>query len=193
MKHTRKEDFNWFLDGIYYPVYRFIRWEVLQIPWKMKLAYQRVRKGYDMTATWSIDYWFTELVPKMIRELAENTHGVPSEFSPDDSSPHEDALEKWQTKLREIADDLEAWKNITDLDYSFNAEWKTLHDKRNLRWRFEKIPNREDVSEMKFESDLTEAEDARFWELQKQLEAESYERWKRGMAEFTKYFGNLWD
>src|SRR5579871_6411506 len=44
---------------------------------EVKFAYQRVVRGWDDRAVWSIDYWLDDKMPAMLRKLKEDKHGVP--------------------------------------------------------------------------------------------------------------------
>ena len=47
---------------------------------EIKHIYQRAKKGYSYRDLWSIDHWFMETIPKMLRDFMENLHGCPNEF-----------------------------------------------------------------------------------------------------------------
>lgn len=78
-------------------------------PWKIvvqffrnwKMARQRARRGWCDRDWWNMDYWFLEVVPDMLRALAENCHGFPD----GDDFPTYDSWVHW---LNDIADRLSA-------------------------------------------------------------------------------------
>ncbi len=60
------------LYGFEGPVEKFNRWRR-----NIKFAYQRIRYGYCDSDVWSIDYWFLKVMPGMLQQLKETTHGYP--------------------------------------------------------------------------------------------------------------------
>jgi len=181
------DDLKWW-EKIYYPVYRFWKYKVACFPFDVKCFIQRGRRGWSEKDVWSVDDYLTRIIPEMLRELAKNPMGCPEGFI-DTEEPY--SCDKWSAKLREIADGLEQWEVITSYRFPFNAEWKALEDKRNLRWNFE--PAKNGCSEMKFSDDFTKEEQDRYWVLSKHLEEVAMSEWHSAMADFQKYFGNLWD
>lgn len=47
---------------------------------KVKWAYQRVARGWDDTAVWSIDWWLDNKMPDMLRQLKRDKHGIPMDM-----------------------------------------------------------------------------------------------------------------
>jgi len=100
-------------------------------PWKpirecfqeVKWAWQRVFKGYDDRATWGIDSYLADLIPKLASELKENNIGTPFDMwdgmVPVDNcfnySEEDDkvAETKWREILEKIA---EGFKSYSELD-----------------------------------------------------------------------------
>lgn len=93
-------------------------WHTLTHPWKIiefcivqtKWAFQRVFRGWDDRAIWSIDWYLAKLIPQLMRELAKITHGTPAEMYPEDSAEREitqeeddEAIKKWHDILEKIA------------------------------------------------------------------------------------------
>jgi hypothetical protein len=60
------------LYGFESPKEKFNRWRR-----NIKFAYQRIRYGYCDSDVWSIDYWFLKVMPGMLQQLKETTHGYP--------------------------------------------------------------------------------------------------------------------
>lgn len=105
-------------------------WLILEY-WKnhIKWAWQRVFRGWDDRAVWSIDYYFANTLPQMIRMLKEKKIGIPVQMF--DEEPYEVenkclgynnddmaiAEAKWDKILDEIADGFEAYKNIDDVPF----------------------------------------------------------------------------
>lgn len=99
--------------------------------WKneIKWAWERITKGYDERALWSIDYYIADLIVKLLIEFKNHHHGVPSDMF--DGMPYEDeqhythskenwkiADEKWCNILQEIIDGFEEYVN-NDINYDY--------------------------------------------------------------------------
>lgn len=65
--------------------YIFLRPHIIikEIGLRIKWAYQRVVRGWDDRAVWSIDVWLSEMLPPMIHKLRTGKNGVPFIFLPD--------------------------------------------------------------------------------------------------------------
>lgn len=46
----------------------------------LKSKIQRFIRGYSDEDVWAMDYWFLEIVPKMLRQLRDNSMGRPTKF-----------------------------------------------------------------------------------------------------------------
>jgi hypothetical protein len=131
-------------------------------PWKIlryykdeiKYAYQRVSKGYDDKATWHVGYYLAETLPKIIRQLKEEGHGVPISMYTEESlfalsekrlgsidkdgnyiETDEDkaASEKWDKILDEIAEGFECY-----LKYDEKFGYKTPREEDENYQKFQK-------------------------------------------------------
>ena len=92
----------------------------------IKWAWQRVFRGWDDRAVWSIDFYLSKLVPELITHLQKKGVGIPvaifSElFSPvgpyvtDVTSEQENlAKEKWNSVLEEIKVGFEAYRDAME-------------------------------------------------------------------------------
>lgn len=65
-------DVPWY-ERVYYAVKRGVSGSIRNI----KYGWQRVTKGYDDLAWWSMDMYLSELIVKLSKELRTNSHGVP--------------------------------------------------------------------------------------------------------------------
>ena len=48
-----------------------------EIAFEEKMAKQRAKKGFCDRDVWSIDWWFSETIGQMLRQLAKEKHGCP--------------------------------------------------------------------------------------------------------------------
>ena len=73
-------------------------------------AYWRVTKGWDYTATWSIDYYLAGQIPQLVRYLKNQKHkGISFDYLDDNAKGHGfDATEKeWDKASKNFDDTLE--------------------------------------------------------------------------------------
>lgn len=78
----------------------------------LKSRWQRSKRGWSDTDIWSIDTWFCDVVPGMLRHLADTHMGTPIDFAfvdVDNQIERKDST-NWPRTLRQMADDLEAVK-----------------------------------------------------------------------------------
>ena len=80
----------------------------LRHPWKwfrefwfnLRDSYQRIKFGWSFSDVWNMDDWFLDIIPPMLRQLAEED-SYPAKF---------DMIEDWHDWLRAQADKLEKCK-----------------------------------------------------------------------------------
>jgi hypothetical protein len=72
-------------------------------------AYQRVTRGWDDRAIWSIDYWLDDKMPAMLRKLKQDKHGIPMDMF--DGLPMNDEGYHSEPEMK-IAEAL--WDNVLD-------------------------------------------------------------------------------
>lgn len=99
-------------------------WKIFDY-WKYEIihAYQRVSRGWDDTAVWSIDYYLADLIPQLVKSLKENGNGLPGfafeglESNEEGSYTDEQwkiASARWDKVLDEIAEGFESWKKFDE-------------------------------------------------------------------------------
>ena len=94
--------------------------------YEVKWAYQRVVRGWDDRASWSLDYWMTENVLEILKVLKKNKHGSPNPMF--DGLPYEDeetysysdesykiAEERWNIEIDKMIAGFEAAKKMRRL------------------------------------------------------------------------------
>lgn len=100
----------------------FIRELYQQIKWFI----QRGWRGYAECDIWSIDYYLCGWLPKALRELAENVHGVPFDLAEVHKDGSHDVTDKhlnnWKAEIRIMADGFEARLNISDCKYKHDSK-----------------------------------------------------------------------
>lgn len=118
-----------------------------------KYAWQRVYRGWDDRAIWSIDFYLSKIIPEMLKELKERKAGVPGNILNDEDFDKElfmvpdDALDRamlrWDTILDEIIEGFEEYYNAqisgdnfyTEKSEKFNKAWDNFRKYfQNLWW-----------------------------------------------------------
>ena len=78
----------------YFPYrWRHYPWEFFEDCWlNIRAAYQRITRGFAYRDLFSIDNWFLDIFPEMLKEFRENLHSFPgnSEFP---------TFEKWLARM----------------------------------------------------------------------------------------------
>jgi hypothetical protein len=103
---------------------------------ELRWAWQRLTRGWDDCAVWSIDWHLATYVPIWIRRLRDTKVGIPAKmFDDPQRSSAEDltrATKRWDRVLGEIADGFEAARTLLGAEYAGGAA------RRELRGRFER-------------------------------------------------------
>ncbi len=106
-------------------------WILAQWGRDIKWAWQRIYRGWDDRAAWSVDYWLNNMMPDILRRLKKYTHGVPmsmyDNFQPNETwefsdKDDEGAREKWNKTLDKIILGFEASQKLSDLNYDWENE-----------------------------------------------------------------------
>ena len=135
----KRTDSPWYertWEFVYYPIYRFFYWRIWDNikPSNFKHWYQRARYGYSYRDCWSIDWYLADIIPKMINQLKENLHGVPSDIA--DKYVAEDkhdidmthATAEWESILDKIANTFKLEHEILDSCHTMTKKEKKSHD-----------------------------------------------------------------
>jgi len=95
---------------------------------EIKWAYQRVVRGWDDTAVWSVDQWLDEMMPDILNTLKLDKHGTPNSiFTKNEMDEngnvseenHKKAHERWNNELDKMIAGFIASKKLRDLDYNW--------------------------------------------------------------------------
>jgi len=98
-EHSLKRLFS--LNPIY-SVPRFFS----NLKYEIKLAYQRLTRGYDDRWIWSFNHQLADVGIDVFKHLSEKAFGHPSSIS----------YKKWQGILKKISEGFEAYKEISEGD-----------------------------------------------------------------------------
>ncbi len=199
------------LRGEYNPIKHIHRWGR-----NIKHAYQRIRYGYCDRDVWSIDWWFLNVVPNMLEDLKETSHGYPSPLEDkeskliagtcDSEEKDEKGMQQWKDILsemiflfREANEDTCTRKNPYDEEYNrasegftnkygcFGERLKTEEEKaEEKKSGMHKLYMLSDVPEYK---DISE----KYLDEEKKIRVYRDECKDAGLDMFKKWFWALWD
>ena len=177
-----------------------IFYKIKELPQDIKHIYQRARKGYSYRDLWSIDYWFMEIMPKMLTDFKKNLHGCPAQFvNREDGTKYQDVengMKDWEEVIdrmifcfREMNDDTCSMKNEFEDEYF--KQWN-----KGKFWEDRFISCEDDEHKGCHRLDTGEIEpelDKNYHK--KAIEIEDYKDKMKseGLELFNKYFWNLWD
>ena len=115
-------------DHTYWPVYRFFN----NAPYRtyIKRPLQRAIRGYDDTASWSLDYHFIKVILPPLKELRQDTHGAPSTFVGADATKKErdDGFQAWLDTLDEMIAGFEEAEKMVNGFAIFDTDYAKLPD-----------------------------------------------------------------
>ena len=143
-KKVFKGDSFWGYDP-YHVIFefpKFIKNRLDDLIQEIVWAWQRVFRGWDDRAYWSVDYWLNEKMPQIIQVLIDKKAGTPFEFF-DGMTPinnfggysnkdEETAILKWNNILNKIRSGFLANQKMLDEDYDLTKE-----EKENLVLEFQ--------------------------------------------------------
>lgn len=98
---------------------------------EIKWAYQRVYRGWDDRAVWSVSGWLSQIMPDILKQLREDKYGIPHEFFDDpflDSSDEEWAVArlKWDAELGKMIVGFLSSREILDWNWKDEGERESL-------------------------------------------------------------------
>lgn len=67
--------------NIFQEVYWRIYWKITDWKYSLKMAYQRVFRGYDDLAKWNLESHIAQLVKEVTFDMAENANGYPDKLT----------------------------------------------------------------------------------------------------------------
>lgn len=140
---------------------------------KIKWAYQRATRGYADRDLWSFDWYLCEMIPKALKDLQDQNHGIPCEFLYDeDNNELEGGKKRWNATIQQMIEGFEAHLRILDMDYESEIGPHPATQKS-----FPIIITPESREYIRKMNELMERDEQVFL---------------KGMEVFAKYFGSLW-
>lgn len=65
------------MSSLHYRFFSFFGDNWRDLKWRI----QRFKRGYSDSDTWNIDYWFCNVMPKMLKQLRKNTMSFPASIT----------------------------------------------------------------------------------------------------------------
>lgn len=152
--------------------------------YKFVYAYQRLTRGWDDRAVWSIDWWLDGMMPAMLRQLKRDKHGTPMDmFEPEDfeedgytitDEGHVRADARWDAIMDKMIAAFEASRRIHGVYEGELGDYPLRRPDSTSEEDWEKVKNtrHEDIKR------LTQRDAVIFQE---------------GMALFVTHYHSLWD
>ena len=160
-------------------------------PWKwfgdlftlIKNAYHRMRYGYAWVDLWNMSDYLGELIPNMLRVLAEKSQGWPE-------SKEFPAFEDWQKHLNKLADMFEESQvDVLSVNSPLHDQFFAVCDAANKR---DKQTGRHESLTYKFTEDEQKIVDA--WHKYVHDEEERHDELRREVfAKLAAIWTTLWD
>lgn len=175
---------------------RFKKFILSPFRW-LKHAYQRVRYGFSYRDVWNIDFWFLEVVPNMLEELANTTISYPYDSKVYEENPkmsqekiEEIMFNNWKDKIRKIAEYL---REANEPQKEINQYWDEYCNFEKKHDIF--MLNIDDIKNKLTKEELQEYERLREKWFKRSMEIEKYKQecLNKGLEMFSENFTNLWD
>lgn len=154
----------------------------------IRFAWQRITKGYCDMDTWSIDYWFLNVMPAMLTDLRDNANGYPSETT---ESEWNATLNKMIHMFNEANSETCSKKN------SLQEEYNRVLDEFTEKYGIfgEKLRKDGDGNRLYLPGDVPEYADI---SKRHSVEEDKLCRYREickniGFQMFSEYFWALWD
>lgn len=160
---------------------------------EIKWAWQRVFRGWDDRAAWSVDTWMFEILPQILRQLKENKHGIPM-FCFD--AVNAKTNEKYEYSDSEYERAGTYFNNILDKMISgFDAGYKLTEQDLNAYKKFDEYIADKKL-DFSFESNSPYQKARKEFNIMEKIKAEEKElsaKLDTALELFAKYHSCLWD
>jgi hypothetical protein len=109
-----------------------LRRKIIDIRHEVRCAYQRVVRGWDVTAIWNTDGWLTKLLGEVLVASSKELHGYPDEMDP----------ELWKDSYRMAGEALLTYADNDWLSMS-DEEYQAITEKAQeaLHWVANNLPH----------------------------------------------------
>ena len=158
--------------------------------YNFRAAKRRIKYGYSSRDVWNMSDWFLEVIPSMLRYLAENCEGYPG----NDDFPTPEAWDDWLNATADVFESLQEdnWFSQNEYEEEFNRLNEQAWEKRFQHY--------DDNGDLHVTMSSNENEDehhkeiSKLWFARAQELSEQRKQLLRDVgAEFFKHFDSLWD
>lgn len=98
---------RWYRFGLRSPVVLWKRTRASQWRFRLRMAWQRARRGYSDDQCWNLNHALATLTVEGVKRMREWGHGYPAEFS--DGYGDGGGWKKWEAILAKIQDGFQAY------------------------------------------------------------------------------------
>lgn len=162
-EEAKKKNFrNWFNNKFPKGYADYAAYYVLTHPWEIlrywkrqtKFAWQRVFRGWDDRAVWSLNYHLAEIIPPILKKLKEDKVGIPMFcFEGIEETTFENGSIGYTDENMEIAE--KRWNAILDEMITGFERYNTLSDVSSYeeeREEYKKVERALELLKLHFES-----------------------------------------
>jgi len=171
------------VDNIIWWVRHGIWQKISNIPFRTKMNYQRIKRGYSDEDCWGLCYFHSDIMSKAVRQMQEIAHGYPSCLIKNhrsdfvyNKSEEDEAFEEWKEILGKIANTFEIAKKVQDSKLylisseEYTDEW--FKERTDMGIRMGKEYNE--------------------W-FSRPLTLDEIKKYEEGWKLFSEFYFNLWD
>jgi len=108
-------------EKILWPIKRFFKDTIPDIPYKIKYFIQRGHRGWSDEDRWNMDSYLISIILPMLKELKKKTHSYPGDLTE----------EKWDKLLDEMIIGFEAANRVIEDDYYKEVSGDSIEDIHN--------------------------------------------------------------
>ena len=166
---------------------------------KCKWVWQRATRGYADCDTWDIRGWFLGVMPEILKDMAQDMHGIPYAYVTKDLKPVKDHNETdvvmtedvWKMIiLRMAADFRKADEESYEIKNPMEEEWLRMHE--SYREEIKKDRSTDCISPARMKPEWKEITD-RYLEEEKKIAQKRQAHFNRGILYFREWFWDMWD
>lgn len=163
---------------------------------------ERAKKGYAYSDVWDIQYWFVDIMPRMLTDMKKGMMGHPAELDENGNDGHaewERIIDKMIFLLHEMNEETCSqkneyedrwWKDHIEFEKKYGLFGKKLCTKEE-----KETEKKTHFRTMHFPSELPEYKETSEKFLKREEDLAAYrDKCKNEFFElFSRYFWNLWD
>jgi len=119
-----------FIQSFFISIYDFFRYRICHIiddaKYEVKWGFQRMFRGYDDTAFWSLDRYLLDIILPVLKEYRENGHGI-AIVDGFEEKPFEEQEKEWHRILDSMINSFQMLKEDDEDFVIHDKEWYEKH------------------------------------------------------------------